>query len=1719
MKRIGLLMVFMMFHAVRVCAQDLEDIDEEDILDDIGAEMTLDIEKETAAATAKAAARAAKEAAAEAAKLVLKGHPQTAVPPVKWPANNNAPDCRALAAAVKKLANARNALAAQLERRGRADAGKEQPADVFLLMDDALTSYGNVVQRPIPVPAPQWLDYVGRSLDRIHPEFRHEFMPEREDGRFFFGRRGGKWFGPRMTMLTSKFRQQYHLRSCEAAAMHADANGVSGSMALTSVRGDSRYDMHFSGEGTGNAMDEFGGNSSMGGAFFPDWWIGPREALKPWTQSLKLTANRRRGWILDAAFSTNDNPVAGTEGVRRIWTWAEEGRLYRSIFLNHIRVRKWKAENKTFEAELAVPGGREPVIYTIRAGLSDSDSGVVKGTVRFPGNNKIEEHNLAGTLYRAFVGTYESSGVDGKWTDDLLAGVARSEPESVPALPAPPSAPGDLFSYGLDVYRQVAALDWALRRYPLPFAETLQLTRQGVHDRLRLWYQGWDRTRHKPVAGDHLHVALAWAMGRNAAGAAAYMEGLAAVAQRVAADRNASVNTVVGLTATTDPEFAPTATGPNEDWIPLKDWSCFGFVPRMYSFDRAPHMPELFVDAGLRPNGKMLEVGKPMRLENDNPRQHVWFWRAAADPVDNAVTIPIECLKIDGQERDSWGHVTEGEGYKHYLDGALVNQATWYATARYVAERAVRTRLAVKIEFDGRVWVNGSLVWRPDRVHTPHRIATVPVDFVAGTNRITVCVSPRSTSDGNSGKLGPWIYKYGERAYGSAAVWISRGGEPRKPEVVAAQRERERKADRKRAAAIAARGIRGRRGDGSGRYPDATPALAWDLEKGINVRWKAELPTDDAEPVVVADKVFVTTRDGELACLNAATGKELWRKRPEVNGAPPPDRTKYPPPARFASFAPTGRWKHLEQPVSAETSDTALKRSCLTPLASKDRVWMHDPAGVAACFDHGGKQIWARAVPAQMPRLTTGAGTYIPVHLFPPTHPAIVGTRLVAAVGAGMAGFDIESGKELWRRYSNEPRDLAVGRGSLDYNGGFAVMDLGEGMNRQLILLSSCEVLDSVDGRTLIPRCAPLMPDSACQPVVEGRIAYFNACSSAVRFWNDEKGALRHELLWDSPTDIRKRQAVQNHGNHAGAPDPDFFGQSTGASPPTPVLYNGTLFVHLAEPLTIMRGHQNSMRLQTYDAATGCAVAQRYALLMNGMRPASSAVVAGGYAFLADEGCTMPYNYINFPQGIPMIAIVTAEDQPRRASESRGLASLAPPVFDGRRMYMAGSDEVVCIERPEALGDKFSDYELAVLKTVFFTREIGEEPGTWTEMAIEPHAFIEIGKDVPVVRLKGSMTVSPWLFAGPFFVDKMTDVFQHRGGAGAIQPEAGTTVSYTRADGNADKATFVLLDDKDGPAERNKKKIIDRGYAGALRNAKLEGAINCAEATGRKYNTTCYAYNVLEPGEAGSWKIEVLGGKLKSYDLYMAGNRVLNGSIVELKPGRYPFMARVAIAACGDWEQLEFGVYLRPVPKAMPPPKPLEGPLPRGIRASVEPLQFGHRFPATAVGAWPLDENAAEQVVRAVLARPGALVGVGDTIKAGGTSAVFKEVPHGLLRDRKNARGVFCALVEYDRDIAVEFTMPEGMRCWLSGREVFTSEAVPLAAGRYPLMMTVGSSIDTKSVDLFPTITEVAPPVVAWERWLARIRKNEKMLRAIAASGPGGAYAQGALDTLAKEGR
>lgn len=75
----------------------------------------------------------------------------------------------------------------------------------------------------------------------------------------------------------------------------------------------------------------------------------------------------------------------------------------------------------------------------------------------------------------------------------------------------------------------------------------------------------------------------------------------------------------------------------------------------------------------------------------------------------------------------------------------------------------------------------------------------------------------------------------------------------------------------------------GWRGDGTGRYPGATPPTAWERRKAgngyatRNILWAAPLPNNGvSSPIIVGNRIYVTTEPSDLVCLDKATGRILW---------------------------------------------------------------------------------------------------------------------------------------------------------------------------------------------------------------------------------------------------------------------------------------------------------------------------------------------------------------------------------------------------------------------------------------------------------------------------------------------------------------------------------------------------------------------------------------------------------------------------------------------------------------------------------------------------------------------------------------------------------------------------------------------------------------------------------------------------------------------------
>ena len=257
----------------------------------------------------------------------------------------------------------------------------------------------------------------------------------------------------------------------------------------------------------------------------------------------------------------------------------------------------------------------------------------------------------------------------------------------------------------------------------------------------------------------------------------------------------------------------------------------------------------------------------------------------------------------------------------------------------------------------------------------------------------------------------------------------------------------------------------GWRGDGSGQYPSADPVARWKAEE--NVLWKCEVGKGHSSPIVVGSRVFVTCEPDELVCLDAETGRELWRKAHKL--------------ADVSAEAAAKGARHSSQYGDANP----------TPVSDGTWVWVFLGTGIVACHDLEGKSRWMHWYDV---RRTTSYGRT--------ASPVLVGDRLLVHFGR-LVCLDTATGKLLWK--NNEAR--------ASY-GTPAVARLGD---VDVVVTPKGQVVRVADGKTLAADLGNCMYTS---PVVHDGIVYFiDGTMTAARL--PEKAAERIECkeLWISDLD------------------------------------------------------------------------------------------------------------------------------------------------------------------------------------------------------------------------------------------------------------------------------------------------------------------------------------------------------------------------------------------------------------------------------------------------------------------------------------------------------------------------------------------------------------------------------------------------------------------------
>lgn len=210
--------------------------------------------------------------------------------------------------------------------------------------------------------------------------------------------------------------------------------------------------------------------------------------------------------------------------------------------------------------------------------------------------------------------------------------------------------------------------------------------------------------------------------------------------------------------------------------------------------------------------------------------------------------------------------------------------------------------------------------------------------------------------------------------------------------------------------------------------------------------WKVQVGTGDATPALEGKKIYLNTRQGDeevVLCLDAATGKELWRNQ-------------------YPSTAVTG-------PAGSHPGPRS------TPAVAGGKVVTFGAAGILSCLDAAtGKVIWRKENPGNaVPQFYTGMS------------PVIAENMCIAHLGAKDKGevvaFDLNTGAEKWKWSGDGPAYASPSIATLDGK-------------KQVIVQTEKNLLglDLADGKLLWQIATPVAQRfyNCVSPYIDGKIIY-----------------------------------------------------------------------------------------------------------------------------------------------------------------------------------------------------------------------------------------------------------------------------------------------------------------------------------------------------------------------------------------------------------------------------------------------------------------------------------------------------------------------------------------------------------------------------------------------------------------------------------------------------
>ena len=221
---------------------------------------------------------------------------------------------------------------------------------------------------------------------------------------------------------------------------------------------------------------------------------------------------------------------------------------------------------------------------------------------------------------------------------------------------------------------------------------------------------------------------------------------------------------------------------------------------------------------------------------------------------------------------------------------------------------------------------------------------------------------------------------------------------------------------------------------GDGQYAlaldDRDGAVLWRTR--IGPTWEDEYLGPRSTPTVDGERIYVMNTEGEVVCLEAATGEEVWRRSlPEEFGS------------YIMQAMGSTDWKYAESPL------VDGDRVIVTPGVSN--------AAMVALDKRTGEEIWR----ASIPRLGS-SGAYGAAYSSAVVSEGASRRHYVQLIGRGLIGIDAESGEFLWG-YNPVANDIANIATPLVF-GDRVFASTGYGAGAALIRLSPSEAEEAGEG-------------------------------------------------------------------------------------------------------------------------------------------------------------------------------------------------------------------------------------------------------------------------------------------------------------------------------------------------------------------------------------------------------------------------------------------------------------------------------------------------------------------------------------------------------------------------------------------------------------------------------------------------------------------------------